>query len=40
MTKPKLRFPKFSEDWEKQKVFDLMARVVNPVKVESETLYE
>lgn len=40
MTKPKLRFPEFSEDWKKQKVFDLMTRVVNPVKVESETLYE
>ncbi len=40
MTKPKLQFPEFSEDWKKQKVFDLMTRVVNPVKVESETLYE
>lgn len=38
--KPELRFPEFKEDWEYKKVSTLLERIVNPVNVIKEELYQ
>lgn len=40
MTKPKIRFPEFKEDWKTCLVQDVLERVVNPVNVKPNVMYK
>ena len=40
MTKPKIRFPEFTEDWKTYKIENVFDRVSKPVNVESNVMYK